>query len=48
MGVAWWNSDSVVLARMSGALTVLGVQDLSNMLGHSPEFLEGVPRISQC
>jgi len=38
----------VVLARVSGALTVLGVQDLTNMLGDSPEFLEGVPRISQC
>ena len=48
IGVAWWNSESVVLARMSGALTVLGVQDLANMLGDSPEFLEGVPRISQC
>jgi len=48
VGVAWWNSESVVLARMSGALTVLGVQDLTNMLGDSPEFLEGVPRISQC
>ena len=38
----------MVLARVSGALTVLGVQDLTNMLGDSPEFLEGVPRISQC
>ena len=41
------NSESVVLARFSGALTVLGVQDLTNMLGDSVEFLEGVPRISR-
>ena len=38
----------MVLARTSGALTVLGVQDLTNMLGDSTEFLEGVPYISQC
>ena len=38
----------MVLARLSGALTVLGIQELSNLLGHSPEFLEGVPRISHC
>jgi len=48
VGVSWWNSESVVLARVSGALSVLGIQDLLNLLGESPEFLEGVPRISQC
>ena len=48
VGVSWWNSESVVLARVSGALSVLGTQDLLNLLGESPEFLEGVPRISQC
>ena len=46
--LSWWNKEAVVLARLSGALTVLGIQDLSNLLGHSPEFLEGVPRISHC
>ena len=48
MGLSWWNKEAVVLARLSGALTVLGIQELSNLLGHSPEFLEGVPRISHC
>ena len=27
VGVSWWNSESVVLARISGAMTVLKVQD---------------------
>jgi len=48
VGLSWWNKEAVVLARLSGALTVLGIQELSNLLGHSPEFLEGVPRISHC
>jgi hypothetical protein len=48
VALAWWSREAVVLARMSGALTVLGTQSLSNLLGDSPEFLEGVPRISHC
>ena len=46
--VSWWAEDSLVLARVSGAVTVLKLTSLDNMLGDSPEFLEGVPRISQC
>ena len=41
--VAWWDSEAVVLARMSGAVTVLVTQDLTNLLGDS---LKGVPRLS--
>lgn len=49
VALAWWSEESVVLARVSGAVTVLRVRDnLDNILGDSPEFLEGVPRISQC
>ena len=33
-----------MLARMSGAVTVLGTQDLTNLLGDS---LEGVPRLEK-
>jgi hypothetical protein len=44
--LAWWDREAVVLARMSGAVTVLATQDLTNLLGDSPEFLEGVPRLS--
>ena len=39
---------SMILGSISGTLTVRGVQDLTNMLGDSLEFLEGVPRICQC
>ena len=49
VSLAWWNEESIVLARVSGAVTVLRIRDnLDNILGESPEFLEGVPRISQC
>jgi hypothetical protein len=41
--VAWWDREAVVLARMSGAVTVLVTQDLTNLLGDS---LKGVPRLS--
>ena len=39
-GVAWWNGESVVLARISGALTGLGVHDLTNTLGDCTGFLQ--------
>ena len=29
--VAWWDREAVVLARMSGAVTVLVTQDLTNL-----------------
>ena len=48
VAVAWWTEDNLVVARVSGAVTVLRVSNLDNLLGDSPEFLEGVPRISQC
>ena len=48
VSVAWWDADSVVLLRNSGAVTVLSLASLTPLLGDSPEFLEGVPRISQC
>ena len=48
VGVAWWSKDNLVVARISGAVTVLQMTDLDNLLGDNPEFLEGVPRISQC
>ena len=46
--VAWWSRDNLVVARVSGAVTVLQMTELDNLLGDNPEFLEGVPRISQC
>ena len=46
--ISWWTEESLVLARLSGAVSVLKLKDLENLLGDSPEFLEGVPRLSQC
>ena len=45
--ISWWNEESLIISRVSGALSVLRMEDLSNLLGDAPEFLDGVPRISQ-
>ncbi|XP_071535636.1 NBAS subunit of NRZ tethering complex-like [Panulirus ornatus] len=45
--LSWWSDASVILARYSGAVTVSSVNSLRNLLGESPEFLEGVPQISE-
>ncbi|KAG7161624.1 Neuroblastoma-amplified sequence-like 1 [Homarus americanus] len=45
--VSWWSDAAVILARYSGAVTVSSVNSLRNLLGESPEFLEGVPQISE-
>lgn len=37
----------MIISRVSGALSVLRMENLANLLGDSPEFLDGVPRISQ-
>jgi len=36
----------VIIARYSGAVSVCSVANLRNLLGESPEFLAGPPRIS--
>lgn len=46
-GLSWWSEMAVILARYSGAVTVSSVNSLRNLLGESPEFLEGVPQISE-
>ncbi|XP_069188396.1 NBAS subunit of NRZ tethering complex-like isoform X2 [Procambarus clarkii] len=45
--LSWWSDAAVILARYSGAVTVSSVNSLRNLLGESPEFLEGVPQISE-
>ena len=45
--ISWWNDESLIIARVSGAVSVLRMEDLANLLGDAPEFLDGVPRISQ-
>ncbi|KAK4329181.1 hypothetical protein Pmani_000411 [Petrolisthes manimaculis] len=42
----WWSECAVILARYSGAVTVSSVASLHNLLGGLPEFMEGVPQIS--
>lgn len=44
--VSWWSSDSIILARCSGAVSVCVAANLRNKLGSSAEFFEGSPRIS--
>lgn len=45
--LSWWSDAAVILARYSGAVTVSSINSLRNLLGESPEFLEGVPQISE-
>ena len=45
--ISWWNEESLIISRVSGAVSVLRMEDLSNLLGDAPEFLDGVPRVSQ-
>ncbi|XP_076063779.1 NBAS subunit of NRZ tethering complex-like [Oratosquilla oratoria] len=45
--VSWWSEGAVILARFSGAVTVSSINSLSNLLGESPEFLEGTPQVSE-
>lgn len=42
----WWSEDSIIVARVSGAVVIYNVTDLFNRLGSSAEFFEGSPRIS--
>ncbi|XP_063884338.1 NBAS subunit of NRZ tethering complex-like isoform X2 [Scylla paramamosain] len=45
--LSWWSEAAVIVARYSGSVTVSSVASLRNLLGESPEFLEGVPQISE-
>lgn len=43
--LSWWSEAAVIVARYSGSVTVSSVASLRNLLGESPEFLEGVPQV---
>lgn len=43
--LTWWSEAAVIVARYSGSVTVSSVATLRNLLGESPEFLEGVPQV---
>ena len=44
--VAWWTDAAAILARRNGAVTVSDADSLENLLGESPEFFSGAPRVS--
>ncbi len=47
--IRWWDDSSMVIARLSGGLTILPVQDPStNLLGESAEFFAPSCELSQC
>ncbi|XP_043241723.1 neuroblastoma-amplified sequence-like [Amphibalanus amphitrite] len=44
--IAWWTDAAAILARRNGAVTVSDADSLENLLGESPEFFSGAPRVS--
>ncbi|GLH06021.1 Neuroblastoma-amplified sequence [Gryllus bimaculatus] len=44
--INWWSEQAVIVARLSGAVSVCSVSNLRNLLGESPEFLAGQPQVS--
>ena len=40
-------SQTIIIARYSGAISVCSIKNLKNLLGTSPEFLYGQPQISE-
>ncbi|XP_037073192.1 neuroblastoma-amplified sequence-like, partial [Pollicipes pollicipes] len=45
--VAWWSESALILARRNGAVTVSDAETLANLLGESPEFFSGAPRVTE-
>ncbi|VVD02485.1 unnamed protein product [Leptidea sinapis] len=41
--VDWWSDEEIILSRFSGAVSVCGIQDMTNILGKRPEFFQGAP-----
>ncbi|GFN79688.1 neuroblastoma-amplified sequence-like [Plakobranchus ocellatus] len=47
LDVNFWSEDQLILARCTGAVSVVSSEDLYNMLGKSPEWYEPSPQITQ-
>ncbi|GFR67773.1 neuroblastoma-amplified sequence-like [Elysia marginata] len=47
LDVNFWSEDQLILARCTGAVSVVSSEDLHNMLGKSPEWYEPSPHITQ-
>ena len=49
MSVRWWDDKSIVIARYSGGVSLLPIDDADrNMLGEASEFFLGAPKLSRC
>ncbi|KAJ8315923.1 hypothetical protein KUTeg_006524 [Tegillarca granosa] len=46
LDVNWWNKQTIILARSTGAITLSSVKTLKNLLGNSPEWFEPAPRVT--
>ncbi|XP_045917344.1 neuroblastoma-amplified sequence-like [Micropterus dolomieu] len=44
--VSWWSDNVLILARVSGSLTISSVRTLRNLLGKSCEWFEPSPRVT--
>ncbi|KAG8254248.1 hypothetical protein J6590_011945 [Homalodisca vitripennis] len=44
--ISWWAEEKVIIARRNGAVSVCELSELRNMLGETPEFVHGEPRLS--
>ena len=49
LDVKWWDEQSLVIARLSGGVTIVPLNNLDkNMLGDSAEFFAGTSHLSKC
>ena len=49
LDVKWWDEQSLVIARLSGGVTIVPLNNLDkNMLGESAEFFAGTSHLSKC
>lgn len=44
--VSWWDEQEIIISRFSGAVSVCDVDDMVNILGKNPEFMQGVPQVT--
>ncbi|BFY98427.1 hypothetical protein BsWGS_01467 [Bradybaena similaris] len=47
LDVNFWSEECLILARCTGAVSVVSTEDLQNLLGKSPEWYEPCPQVTQ-
>ncbi|XP_072947377.1 NBAS subunit of NRZ tethering complex-like isoform X1 [Epargyreus clarus] len=45
--VDWWSNQEIIVSRQCGAVTICRTEDMVNILGQQPEFLQGTPQITR-